>query len=252
MSVELTAPPTLKRQYPHLEGISDWRAAQSLRLLWDRYYDLEARLQGIEATAGDLVSASNTAEDQLVRVDHKADEALALFQGSEAEKQRLGEESGVLPGGGDGGQGAAGCGAAPSTGHLPGPVDQTAYEAGRTVCGTANEYHDDLFLPVADADTRTAHALEFVLRAIWHLQQEGFTAGRQRNPSGLLSNDKLAVVVDGVTRAYDIVGMNPPAEEMSSHMVEVGSPNLVADPGLADGTPMPLQQPAKPPGRRLR
>jgi hypothetical protein len=78
--VETTPAPTVKRQYPHVDTIADWRAQQSIRLLWDRIFDLEARLQGLGATQGDLVSAVNTLETQLTTVAYTAGEALALAQ----------------------------------------------------------------------------------------------------------------------------------------------------------------------------
>jgi Collagen triple helix repeat (20 copies) len=52
-------PPQLKRQYPHVEGVADWRAQQTIRLLWDRIFDLEARLQAVHSTQGDLVTTVN-------------------------------------------------------------------------------------------------------------------------------------------------------------------------------------------------
>jgi hypothetical protein len=70
----------LKRQYPHVDAIADWRAQQSIRLLWDRVFDLESRLQAAEATQGDLVSAANDQETELARVRRAAGEALAIAQ----------------------------------------------------------------------------------------------------------------------------------------------------------------------------
>ena len=35
-----------------------------------------------------------------------------------------------------------------------------------------------------------------LLRCIWHLQHAGYQAGRQRNPSGAISVDKLTVYLD--------------------------------------------------------
>lgn len=48
--------------YPHVEGIADWQAASSARLLWDRVHDLEARLQAAEGTAAALVTAHNATD----------------------------------------------------------------------------------------------------------------------------------------------------------------------------------------------
>jgi hypothetical protein len=76
------APPELKRQYPHVDAISDWRAQQSLRLLWDRTYDLEARLQGATATIDDLIARSSAHSDRIVAIQRAAGEALAVAQGA--------------------------------------------------------------------------------------------------------------------------------------------------------------------------
>jgi len=231
MAVERTTPPALKRQYPHVSEVKDWTAQQSLRLLWDRIFDLEARLQAAESTVEDLTDAANTTEAQLTRVDHKADEALAIAQRTATETEDALAGS-VLPGGGDGGEGAAGCADAGVDGHAAAP-GLTAREAGVIICGTGNEFPGLLDAAVDDA-TRLAECEELLLRCIWHLQQAGFTAGRQRNPSGLLSNDKLTVIVDGITRCYDIFGINPFADPITMHMIEIGGPNMVADAGTAD------------------
>jgi len=92
MPVTRTAPPTLKKQYPHVEEIQDWRAQQSVRLLWDRLFDIEARLQGLDATVGGLVSAVNALEDAHRVSSHDAKEALALVQETYHE-QRAAEEA---------------------------------------------------------------------------------------------------------------------------------------------------------------
>jgi hypothetical protein len=102
VTLKATEPSVIARIYPHVDEIADWRAQQSVRLLWDRVAALEARLQGVEATQGDLVAASNRHQDQLVRVDRKADETLALVQGVEGEPW-AGSGGG---GGGGGGSGA--------------------------------------------------------------------------------------------------------------------------------------------------
>lgn len=99
MTVEATNPPDLKRVYPHVEEITDWQTRLTLRLLWDRIFDLEARLQAVLATQGDLVSAVNAQDDALTLADRKADEALALAQIVRGE---------LGPGGGDGGGGIPG------------------------------------------------------------------------------------------------------------------------------------------------
>ena len=78
--VEVTPVLSLKRQYPHVDNISDWRAQQSIRLLWDRVFALEEQLVALRETQGDLVSAANAQEDQIARVQQATGEALAELQ----------------------------------------------------------------------------------------------------------------------------------------------------------------------------
>lgn len=92
--VTLAPTPSLKRQYPHVDDITDWRAQQSIRLLWDRVFDLEARLQGVEATAGDLVSQANDQEDATTRALRRANEALAEVQATRTEQAAADEAAG--------------------------------------------------------------------------------------------------------------------------------------------------------------
>lgn len=80
MTITRAELPTLKRLYPHVDDVQDWRAQQTIRLLWDRIWALEGRLQQLDTDVGDLVAASNAQEDQLTQVDRKADEALAIAQ----------------------------------------------------------------------------------------------------------------------------------------------------------------------------
>jgi hypothetical protein len=233
VTLKATDPAALKRQFPHVDDVKDWRAQQSLRLLWDRIFALEERLQSVLATQGDLVSATNRQDDQLTAVDRKADEALAIAQGTRAEIEQGVLDNYPLPGGGDGGMGALGCSEATSSGDIT-VTGLTAREAGKVVCGTGAE-HATLLVATVDQPTRDANAEELVRRMIWHLQQAGFTAGRQQNPSGAISKDKLTVIVDGLTRAYDVfVGKNNFAVAMTTAMQEVAPPVLVADAGIPD------------------
>jgi hypothetical protein len=232
--VEETAVTVLKRQYPHVEAIGDWPAQQSVRLLWDRVFSLEERLQAAQTTIASLVGAANDNETSVVAAQQAADDALAL-------SQRPGEESGSdvptpgggLPGGGDGGGGQTGCAAGLPSGHDSGGL-LTAIRAGQLVCGTGNEWAV-LRNPTPDLPTRESNAEELLRRMIWHLQQGGFTAGRQRNPSNLISKDKLTVVVDGFTRVYDVfTSYDTFTIQMQTQMFEIGGANMVSDAGIAD------------------
>lgn len=74
--ITATARVTLTRAYPHLDTVTDWSAQATIRLLWDRIFDLEERLQVIEGTSTALVAGVNqvdeTARDALTRVTLKA------------------------------------------------------------------------------------------------------------------------------------------------------------------------------------
>ena len=121
MSVRPTPVDPLKRQYPHVDDITDWRAQQSVRLLWDRVFNLEERLQAATATQGDLVEASNSQEDQLAQLRLVAGEALAIAQRAAGEAGEGGETSNEF--------GKIGKGSAPPTVALPdlsGDVDAYA------------------------------------------------------------------------------------------------------------------------------
>ena len=81
----------------------------------------------------------------------------------------------------------------------------------------------------------TPAAGEVLLRTIWHLQLAGFQAGRQRNPSGALSNDKLTIFIDGAWHAYDVFNdLGAPGVPMKVQFWEVAPANYVPDPGIPD------------------
>lgn len=84
--------------YPHVDTIGDWRAQQSIRLLWDRAYDLEARLQAAETTVADLTTRSNQQDTDIAAVRQAAGEALAIAQPTHAESLSLGPGPGPGPG----------------------------------------------------------------------------------------------------------------------------------------------------------
>lgn len=98
MSITPADPPELKRQFPHVDDIADWRAKQSIRLLWERVFDLEARLQAATTTVGDLVNATNRQDDAITLADRKADEALAITQQVEQETAETGGSGPVVSG----------------------------------------------------------------------------------------------------------------------------------------------------------
>lgn len=235
MTIQAAPLPTITRAYPHVADIGDWPTAQTVKLLWTRIHDLEERLQAAQSTITDLVAGHNTNEATLASVGQDARQALVLSQQIGAAGTSVGSAAGgaeALPGGGDGGAGNIGCAAAGPTGHDAGGL-LNAIRAGQIVCGTGNEFIA-LRNPVATDAERQANNIELVLRMIWHLREAGFTAGRQQNPSGALAQQKLCVVVDGVTRAYEVLNGVDKSVQTPTQMEEVAPPNLVDDAGIPD------------------
>jgi len=235
VTLSATAVSPIKRVFPHVGEVKDWTAQQSLRLLWDRIHDLEERLQAAQSTITDLVSGHNANETAVAAVQRDVQQALVLSQqiGADGTTVGSGSEAGALPGGGDGGGGAIGCAAAGPSGHDTGGL-LNAIRAGQIICGTGNEF-SALKNATADLATRQANAEQLLRRMIWHLREAGFTAGRQKNPSGAISNDKLCVVVDGVTRCYDVfIAYDAYTVPMATTMTEVSGANLQDDAGWPD------------------
>lgn len=189
----------LSRQYPQVENVKDWAAADSLKLLWERIFQLQEQLNAANTNIQNLIGGVNqintTSQDALLKAKH------ALVTAGEAVMAPGEPDPGVdCP---DDGQAANGVSNAYPTGHPGGVVPLSAFEMGKIIGGVANE-HPLLLAPTVDLPTREAFAEEMLERMIWHLQLAGFTAGRQRNPSSLISKDKLTAETDGEIKAYDI------------------------------------------------
>jgi hypothetical protein len=105
-------------------------------------------------------------------------------------------------GGGSGGGAGSGGGGVGNACHVgPGPL--SASRASDVVYGCGAEF-PGLLAVFATEEQAIAAAEELLLRTIWHLKLAGFDAARQRNPSGLISNDKLNIFIDGAYHVYDI------------------------------------------------
>jgi hypothetical protein len=113
-------------------------------------------------------------------------------------------------GGGSGSGGGSGGGSGSGSGggqvgnacHVgPGPL--TASRASDIVYGCGSEF-PGLLAVFSSEEQAVAAAEQLLLRTIWHLKLAGFQAARQRNPSGLISNDKLNIFIDGAYHVYDI------------------------------------------------
>lgn len=229
--ITLTPIVPLDRQYPHVDTITEWDVQQTIRLLWDRVFSLQEQLTAANASLQQIAGVVNAQNGELESVNQTAQQAYALAQNPSQSTFPPGTEPPDLncP---DDGQAKQGVNDAPGNGDV-GVVPQTRYEAGRIIGGTANEY-PLLLAPTPDLPTREANIEELLLRMIWHLQQAGFTAGRQRNPSSAISKDKLTVQADGELWAYDVfVGVDP-AEAVPVTANRVCPADYVADAGIPD------------------
>ena len=83
----------------------------------------------------------------------------------------------------------------------PGPL--TMARAEQVVNATADEFPGLRSARPTEGESQAA-ATELLRRIIWHLRHAGFDAGRQKNPSGAISGDKLTVFADGTMRAVDV------------------------------------------------
>ena len=80
-----------------------------------------------------------------------------------------------------------------------------------------------------------AAATELLRRMIWHLRHAGYEAGRQKNPSGAISGDKLTVFADGAWHAVDVFyDYGTPGVAVKVIFWEVFPANPVGDEGIPD------------------
>lgn len=136
------------------------------------------------------------------------------------------------PGGGGGGGGIGGpsCGPNPSK-HIGGAALDVA-RAERIVYATADEF--PCLLAVFPTDDAAIGAAEQLLRRmIWHLKAAGYQANRQRNPSGLISNDKLTINIGG-WHVYDVMTLGFAGSAGRVTFNEVPLPDPVLDSGIPD------------------
>ncbi len=119
--------------------------------------------------------------------------------------------------------------------HHVGPGPLSGERAERVVYATADEF-SDLLAPIGNVNQKIANAEEMLLRCIWHLQHAGYQSGRQRNPSGAISTDKLTIFLDDQRwHAFDIM-TNFDIGGVSTRMLflEVTPPNPQGNGGIPD------------------
>lgn len=115
-----------------------------------------------------------------------------------------------------------------------GPGPQAGWRAEQVVRATADEF-PHLLAPRGTDAAAVAQSEELLRRTIWHLQHAGFQAGRQRNPSGAISNDKLTIFADNAWRAFDVFYDYGVANQATQVIFfEVFPPNPQADGGISD------------------
>lgn len=205
------------RDFPQLGTIQDPNLRQALSLIWDRLHDLSDDRTGDAAAVGALQTAVTTLT---ATQDLQAKQLIQSMVATGKITAQAAPPPWVVVGGGasggsgggpggntdiswDAGQGNAGWASAGPTGHVSPSAPKNLFTVGQIVGGTAKEF-SALLEPTVDGATRNANLDQLLRRIIWHLQRAGFTAGRNRNPSGATGIDNFTVMVDGFTRGYDI------------------------------------------------
>jgi hypothetical protein len=126
------------------------------------------------------------------------------------------------PGGGGGG----------GANHVgPGPLSED--RARQVVFATAAEFPNLTRVFGSDGEALNA-ASELLRRMIWHLQLAGYQSGRQRNPSGLISEDKLTIVIGGSWHIYDVMSLGFAGRATTVQFVELTGASPIGDPGISD------------------
>lgn len=258
---------TQPRIYPHVDQVTDLHAKQSLRLLWDQHADLLSTVQAQQQTLTAIQSQVTAVTASAASAQQTANDAVAIAgkpvsSDAAASATVLGGGvggggvgggiggGGGSPGGGGGGTGSddpsdggaagSGCALGNPTGHVDAGSPLTAYVAGSIICGTCREF-PALLAAAPDQATRDANQAELLGRVIWHLQNAGFTAGKQQNPSGAISGDKVTVQVQDPTGAggtlflaYDFLSGPPFSEPLNYHCNQVSPAHYVPDGGIPD------------------
>jgi hypothetical protein len=121
----------------------------------------------------------------------------------------------------------------PSPFHVP-PGPATESRAVQVVNNTAAEFPYNT-APHHDVGLKIHLTEELLLRTIWHLQLAGFEAGRQRNPSGAISIDKLTILLNGSWMAVDIyTNFDVPGVPLGVIWWPVTPPNHIPEGGIPD------------------
>jgi hypothetical protein len=232
---KLAAARKARAVYPHLKQIKDADAQAATRILYDRIFQVEQLIAGTGGVTSQIAAVSAQQAQQAAAVQTQITQLSVASTGTSV---ALGGAfpsggGGSTPGGGGGGGQSSDCTGAPGTGHIPaGELTYTRFV--QIVCGTGTEWAQ-YRAPVATVAIRQANAENLIERMIWHLQQGGFNAGRQRNPSTAISRDKLACVILTETRAFDMFrDYDNNTITMQVGPNEVFPADLVASSGISD------------------
>lgn len=185
-----------------------------------------ASVQGIITCPFSLTSTGHIEDSNTLRVPYSGETCLGPVHGEEVLRR---------PG--------SGPSAAPPPPPPPPPAVNpyhvgggplSAARAGQVVRATAEEFAH-LRAPRGSESEAVSAAEELLLRTIWHLRLAGYSAGRQRNPSGAISNDKLTIHIDGAWHAFDIFyDYGRPNTQMQVIFLEVFPVNAIDYPGIPD------------------
>lgn len=121
----------------------------------------------------------------------------------------------------------------PGTANHVGPGPLSADRARQVVFATANEF-PRLLRVFGSENEAVGAAAELLRRTIWHLQLAGYQAGKQRNPSGAISADKVTIIIDGSWHVYDIYSLGIAGRATTVQFIEVTPAGHVPDSGLPD------------------
>ncbi len=118
--------------------------------------------------------------------------------------------------------------------HHIGSGPLAMWRAEQVVNATADEFPGLIAARGSESEAVDA-AVELLRRTVWHLRRAGFEAGRQQNPSGAVSGDKLTVFADGGWHAVDIFyDYGAPGVPIKVIFKEVFPASPVGDEGIPD------------------
>lgn len=104
----------------------------------------------------------------------------------------------------------------------------------QVINATADEFPQLITARPTEGEAQAA-ATELLRRIIWHLRRAGYQAGRQKNPSGAISGDKLTVFADGASHAIDVFyDYGTPGVPVKVIFWEVFPASPLTDEGIAD------------------